>query len=146
MKGEPSEFGIDDLAKKGTALWDGVRNYQVRNMFRDDMQVGDVALFYHSNTEHIGVVGEMEIVEVPVVDPTQFDSKSKYFDPKSTKESPRWLSPIVKFGNKFSKIVPLNTLKERSEFSDMAFVRRGNRLSVSKISKTQFELICKLGK
>ncbi|MEZ4195565.1 MAG: EVE domain-containing protein [Candidatus Paceibacterota bacterium] len=145
MKGEPEEFGIDDLEKQGTAIWDGVRNYQVRNMFRDVMRKGDVALFYHSNADPLGVVGEMEVIEVPVIDPSQFDRKSKYFDAKSAKTDPRWLSPKVKFIKKFNKVVTLKTLKEREEFSEIPFVKKGNRLSVCQISAEQYASIKRLG-
>lgn len=145
MKGEPGEFGIDDLEKKGTALWDGVRNYQVRNMFRDVMKAGDKALFYHSNCKEVGVVGEVDIIEAGVPDTTQFDKKSKYFDAKSDKANPRWVAPIVRFKKKFTNRVPLDVIKSRKEFADNAFVKRGNRLSVTEINKEQFELLVKLG-
>jgi predicted RNA-binding protein with PUA-like domain len=146
MKSEPSEFGIDDLARKGSALWDGVRNYQVRNMFRDDMKAGDLALFYHSSCKEIGVVGEMEIVKAPVADPTQFIPGHKYYDAKSTTDSPRWLGPEVGFVKKFSRIVSLEELKADNLFSDMRFMQKGNRLSVTEISREQYQSICRLAK
>lgn len=146
MKSEPSVFGIDDLAKKGTAFWDGVRNYQVRNMFRDDMKVGDYALFYHSNTKVIGVVGEMEIVKSAEADPTQFIPGHEYFDAKSKPEAPRWLGPVVAFKKKFFQTVSLDELKADAVFSDLRFIQKGNRLSVAEITKEQYQAICRLAK
>ena len=144
MKSEPSEFGIDHLAKKKTALWDGVRNYQVRNMFRDVMKVGDAALFYHSNTKDIGVIGEMVVVEPAKPDPTQFVRGHKYFDEKSLPENPRWLGPVVEFVRKFPRTVALHELKSNDIFSDVAFIQKGNRLSVCQISREQYLMISRL--
>lgn len=141
MKSEPSEFGIDDLARSGESLWDGVRNYQVRNMFRDLMREGDRALFYHSNSDIIGVVGEMEIVKPAEVDPTQFKVGHKYFDPKATKESPRWFGPIVSYVRTFPRVVTLAELKADTQFQELPFVKRGNRLSVIPVTKAEYDAI-----
>ncbi|KXK00064.1 MAG: EVE domain protein [Parcubacteria bacterium OLB19] len=146
MKCEPSEFSIDDLERAGEYFWDGVRNYQVRNMFRDQMRVGDKAIFYHSSTKDVGAVGEMEIIKQATPDPTQFDSKSKYFDAKSTTANPRWLGPTVSFVKKFNHLVSLEEIKNDSTFSDLALIKRGNRLSVIELSKKQYERLIKLGK
>lgn len=146
MKSEPSEFGIDDLAKKGSAFWDGVRNYQVRNMFRDDMKVGDCALFYHSNSKEIGVVGEMKIQETAKADPTQFIPGHKYYDPKSSPDNPRWLGSIVTFVRKFKRTVSLDEIKADPVFSDLPFIKKGNRLSVTEITREQYQSICRLAK
>lgn len=146
MKSEPSEFGIDDLEKKGSAFWDGVRNYQVRNMFRDDIKVGDLALFYHSNTKEIGVVGEMEILKSAEPDPTQFIPGHKYYDAKSKTMEPRWLGPVVGFVKKFFRTVSLDELKADPVFFDLPFIQKGNRLSVIEISKQQYQAICRLAK
>lgn len=146
MKSEPSEFSIDDLKRVGEQVWDGVRNYQVRNSFRDVMKVGDKALFYHSSCEAVGVVGEMEIVSPAEVDPTQFDKKSKYFDPKSTKDSPRWLGPKVRFVSKFNRLVPLSEIRADERFKDMTLLKRGNRLSAFLVTKTEYLDLVKLGK
>lgn len=146
MKSEPSEFSIDDLEKVGEQLWDGVRNYQVRNMFRDDMKVGDKALFYHSSCKDVGIVGEMVIVKAAAPDPAQFDIKSKYYDPKSTVENPRWLGPIVKFKKRYKNLVSLSEIKLNPVFDTLPLVKRGNRLSVFPISKEHYEAILKLGK
>ncbi len=146
MKSEPSEFSIDDLQKSGQYFWDGVRNYQVRNLFRDVMKIGDVALFYHSSCAEIGIVGEMEILKTAQVDPTQFDSKSKYFDNKSTKDNPRWVGPVVGFKKKYKKIISLTEIKINPVFANLPLVMRGNRLSAFPISKEHYLEIVKLSK
>ncbi len=146
MKSEPSEFGIDDLARKGSALWDGVRNYQARNMFRDDMKAGDLALFYHSNTKEMGVVGEMKVLETPKPDPTQFIPSHKYYDAKSSPDNPRWLGSVVGYVGKFRRTVTLAELKADAVFSDLPFIQKGNRLSVIEMSKNQYQAICHLAK
>lgn len=146
LKSEPNEFSIDDLRRVGEQVWDGVRNYQVRNFFRDEMKKGDKALFYHSSCDEVGVVGEMEILSPSEVDPTQFDKKSKYFDPKSTKENPRWLGPRVRFLSKFNQLVPLAAIRADERFKDMVLLRRGNRLSAFKVSKAHYLALVKLGK
>jgi len=146
LKSEPQEFGIDDLKKVGEQVWDGVRNYQVRNSFRDVMKAGDKALFYHSSCKEVGVVGEMEIVLPAEPDPAQFDNKSKYFDPKSTKENPRWLGPKVRYVAKFNQLVPLAHIRADKRFSQMILLRAGNRLSAFPISKAEYNALVKLGK
>jgi predicted RNA-binding protein with PUA-like domain len=144
MKAEPSEFGITDLEQQGSALWDGVRNYQVRNMFRDLMQAGDLALMYHSNTKVIGVVGEMEILKPAEVDETQFIVGHTYYDAASQRETPRWLGPIVSYVRTFPRTVTLEELKTHEVFADLPFIKKGNRLSVIQVSKKQYDAICKL--
>lgn len=146
LKSEPQEFGIDDLKNVGEQVWDGVRNYQVRNSFRDVMKAGDKALFYHSSCDEVGVVGEMDIVEPAEVDPTQFDKKSKYYDAKSTKDNPRWLGPKVRFVAKFNQLVPLSQIRADERFKDMVLLRRGNRLSAFRITKAEYMALAKLGK
>jgi predicted RNA-binding protein with PUA-like domain len=146
LKSEPSEFGIDDLEKVGEQVWDGVRNYQVRNAFRDVMKVGDLALFYHSSCKEVGVVGEMEVVLPAVVDKTQFAKNSKYYDPKSNKDSPRWLGPRVRFISKFNRPVPLSEIRLDPRFSSMTLLKRGNRLSAFLITKSEYQALVKLGK
>ena len=146
MKSEPHEFSIDDLGRVGEQLWDGVRNYQVRNMFRDDMKVGDKALFYHSSCADIGVVGEMEVVKKAEPDPAQFNPKSKYYDPKSTIKNPRWLGPVVKFKKKYKRLVPLSEIKLNPLFDTLPLVKKGNRLSAFPISKEHYLELSKLAK
>ncbi len=144
MKTEPSEFSIADLEKQGTALWDGVRNYQVRNMFRDKMKIGDLALLYHSSTDVIGVVGEMQIIKPDEIDPTQFKVGHKYYDVKSSPQAPRWLAPVVKYVRTFRNIVTLAEIKSRQEFSKLPLVKKGNRLSVINITKLNYQALIAL--
>lgn len=143
MKSEPHEFSIDDLKKKDVSIWDGIRNYQVRNMIRDVMGVGDRAFFYHSSSKEIGIVGEMEIVKSAYPDPTQFKATSKYFDKGSKKDTPRWLSIDVKFVQKFPRTLTLAEIKANPKFETLPLVKRGNRLSIMPISKTHYDLIKK---
>jgi predicted RNA-binding protein with PUA-like domain len=146
MKSEPLEYSIDDLKQDRTTFWFGVRNYQVRNMFRDNMKVGDLALFYHSNAgKETGVVGVMRVIKKASTDPTQFEVKSKYFDPKSTNEKPRWLGVGVKFVKKLSRLVSLSEIKANHAFIDLPLVKKGNRLSVMPISEKQFNRLVELG-
>lgn len=144
MKSEPSEFGIADLEQKGESLWDGIRNYQVRNMIRDVMQVGDRAFFYHSSCKDVGVVGEMEIVGMPVPDPTQFDQKSRYYDPKSPRENPRWLAIPVRHISTWSRTATLAELRANPALKDMTILKAGNRLSITVISKEEYTVIKQL--
>ena len=146
MKNEPEDYSIDDLAKDKTEPWDGIRNYQVRNMIRDEMRIGDNAFFYHSNCEIPGINGQMTICKEAYVDHTAFDKKAKYYDPKSKIEAPRWLMVDVEFKKKFNKIVSLKELKSFNELSQMRVVQRGNRLSITKLEKKEWDFIIKLTK
>ncbi len=130
MKSEPNEFGIDDLYNmpEQTEHWDGVRNYQARNMMRDDMKVDDLVFFYHSNCKTPGIVGIMKVVKEGYPDFLAFDPDDKHFDPKSDPDNPRWFMVDIKFVKKLSRTISLKELKEQSELSDLALVRRGNRL------------------
>ncbi|MCA9354768.1 MAG: EVE domain-containing protein [Candidatus Kaiserbacteria bacterium] len=141
MKSEPTEYSIDDLQCDVNTMWDGIRNYQVRNMMRDEMTVGDKALFYHSNTDQIGVVGEMEIAKKAYPDPTQFNVKDKHFDQKSTKKNPRWLCVDVRYIKKFPRIVTLNEMRNEKSLKDMKLLQKGSRLSITSVSKSQYEKI-----
>ena len=145
MKSEPAEFSIDDLKKQKRARWGDIRNYQVRNMLRDEMQVGDYALFYHSNAEAIGVVGEMRIIQSAYTDPTQFDSHSKYFDAQSQANNPRWLAVNVQFVSKLPRIVNLSMIKQLAQFKNLPLVQKGNRLSVMPLSPQNYEALVSLG-
>jgi predicted RNA-binding protein with PUA-like domain len=129
MKSEPDVFGIDRLQHEQTTLWDGVRNYQARN-FLKSMQVGDLAFFYHSNTNPPGIVGLMEITESMVVDPSQFDAAGEYFDPKATPENPRWHTVRVQYVQTFDRALSLSELREAFSAEELLVVKQGNRLSV----------------
>jgi predicted RNA-binding protein with PUA-like domain len=129
MKSEPDVFGIDQLQREQTTLWDGVRNYQARN-FLKSMEVGDRAFFYHSNTNPPGIVGLMEITESMVVDPSQFDGEGEYFDPKATLENPRWHTVRVKYVQTFDRALYLGELREAFTAEELLVVKQGNRLSV----------------
>ncbi|MFW6375161.1 MAG: EVE domain-containing protein [Guyparkeria sp.] len=144
MKSEPDAFSIDDLERVGTEPWDGIRNYQVRNMIRDEMKPGDRAFFYHSNTKVPGIVGIMEIVSQPRPDPTAFDPDAKYHDPKSDPDKPRWLLVDVKYVRHTKRVIPLNELKADPALEEMPLVRRGNRLSIMPVTEDQWEHILSL--
>lgn len=143
MKSEPSTFSIDDLAKmpNQTEHWDGVRNYQARNMMRDAMKIGDLAFFYHSNCEIPGIVGIVKIVTESYPDHTAFDPNSKYFDPKSSPENPRWFMVNVKFIEKFKEVIPLFKLKADPKLEQLPLIRKGNRLSIMPVAQHDWETI-----
>lgn len=144
MKSEPDAFSIDDLERVSTEPWDGIRNYQARNMIRDEMKPGDRAFFYHSNTKVPGIVGIMEIVSEPKPDPTAFDPDEKYHDPKSDPDKPRWYLVDVKYIRHTKRVIPLTELKADPALEEMPLVRRGNRLSVMPVTEEQFEHIVSL--
>lgn len=140
MKSEPSCYGIDDLKRQKVGMWDDVRNYQARNYLRE-MKKGDRVLFYHSSCDVIGVAGIAEIAKESYPDPTQFDTKSYKYDPKSTKENPRWDSVDLKFVKKFKEVVTLNELKLDPFFKEMLVVKKGMRLSVQPVAKKHYEKV-----
>lgn len=144
MKSEPDEFGFADLERKDREPWTGVRNYQARNFMRA-AKVDDIVLFYHSNCEEPGIVGLAKVSKLAFPDPTQFDSKSEYFDSKSTRSAPRWFCIEVKFHKKFIKYVSLESLKSSRQLKSMLIMRPGNRLSVTPVTAAEFKLIQKLG-
>jgi predicted RNA-binding protein with PUA-like domain len=144
FKSEPTTYSIDNLmaAPHQTTDWEGVRNYQVRNFLRDDIKVGDKAFFYHSNCTPPGIVGIIEIVKSGYPDNSAFDKKSKYFDPKSTSENPIWYKVNVRFIKKFHQLVSLEILKSAPELKNMQLTRKGNRLSISKVTESEWNFIC----
>ena len=144
MKSEPDVYGIDDLKIDKVEPWDGIRNYQVRNMFRDQMKVGDLAFFYHSNCKPPAVVGIMTIASEAYPDHTQFDTKSRYYDAKSDKENPRWLLVDVKYKRKLKREITLQELKENKKLEDFRLNQKGNRLSVIPVKKSEWDLILSL--
>lgn len=143
MKSEPSCFSIDDLqkAKNQTSPWDGVRNYQARNYMRDQMQIGDGILFYHSNCNPPGIIGLAEVCSKPYPDFTAFDPHSEHPDPKSTIDNPRWFMVDIRFKEKFSHLISLDELKKHHELAQMPLVRKGNRLSVMPVTATEWDFI-----
>lgn len=144
MKTEPDVYSIDDLKKDKTTYWDGVRNYQARN-FMKEMQLGDHVLVYHSNASPPGVAGIAKISKAAYPDPTQFDKRSKYYDPKATKEEPRWFCPELRFVKKFKNFVSLPTLREEKKCKEMLVLQKGSRLSVQPVDEKHFEVVKKLG-
>ena len=142
VKSEPELYGIEDLKRDGTTVWDGVRNYQARNFLRA-MAPGDLVFFYHSNTIPPGIAGLMKVAEPNIDDPTQFDVKSKYYDPKATKESPRWQTVVVAFVEIFPQFLSLDTLRETFSPDELWVVRQGNRLSVMPVSEAVAQMILK---
>jgi len=142
MKSEPSECSIDDAlaAKNGTVPWTGVRNYQARNFMRDRMRVGDGVLFYHSSCAEPGIAGLAEVASAPYADVTQFDRKSKYYDPAARREAPRWLNVDVRALAK-TRLVGIAELRAHPELADMVILRRGNRLSITPVTPAQWRFI-----
>ena len=145
MKSEPADASIDDVLAMpdATIPWFGVRNYQARNFMRDAMRVGDPVLFYHSSCAEPGVVGLAEVASAPYPDATQFDRKGKYFDPKSTREAPRWLLVDV-MAKKKTRTVGLAELRSHPELADMRVLSRGNRLSITPVTRAEYMFIVKL--
>jgi predicted RNA-binding protein with PUA-like domain len=145
MKSEPDEFSIDDLVRSPTRStpWFGVRNYQARNFMRDAMRVGDGVLFYHSSCAVPGIAGLAKVASSPYPDATQFDPKSPYFDAKSTRESPRWLLVDVKLVRK-TRLLSLDDLRAEPALADMVVLRRGNRLSITPVTRDEWTVVTKL--
>ena len=139
MKSEPEAYSIDDLKRDKREPWDGIRNYQARNMMRDDMKVGDLAFFYHSNCKEPGIVGVMKVASKPYADPTQFDKKSKYFDPKSNKDDPRWCLVDVAYKRKLKRTITLAEIKAAKGLDGLMLTRKGNRLSIMPIEKKHWD-------
>ena len=147
MKSEPDVFSFEDLKArpKQTEPWDGVRNYQARNYMRDAMKVGDLILFYHSNTKPPGVAGIAEVASAPYPDPTAFDKKSKYYDSKSDRQSPRWILVDVKYKADLKQLVSLESMKADPKLSEMRALQKGNRLSITPVTQAEFLAIQKAG-
>ena len=143
MKSEPDGFGIDDLARVGTEPWTGVRNYQARNFMRNGMKPGDGVLFYHSNCSPPGIAGVATVASDAYPDPTQFQRKSHYFDPKATLEEPRWFNVDVRFERKFSRLIPLDEIRGHADAlgDEFALTKRGSRLSVMPVTAPQWALL-----
>jgi len=134
MKSEPDVYGIDDLRRDGSTLWDGIRNYQARNFMRA-MRPGDQAFFYHSNAKPPGIVGLMEVVETNLVDPSQFDPASKYFDPASRADAPRWDCARLRYLRHFPTLLSLEVLRQQFGPEELGVVKRGTRLSILPVAE-----------
>ena len=148
MKTEPTTYSIQDLAaeKKQTTYWDGVRNYQARNMMRDDIKLGDEVLIYHSNADPPTVAGTAAIVREGHPDHTSWDAKDKHFDPKSTQEAPRWFMVDIQLLEIFPRPISLPELREVKSLKEMELLRKGSRLSVQPVRKKEFDAIVKLAR
>ncbi len=147
MKSEPSVFSIDDLAaaKEQTTRWDGVRNYQARNLLRHDIAVGDGVIFYHSSADPPAAAGTAKIVRAGYPDPTQFDPRDGHFDRDSQRDDPRWFSVDIKFESKFTRPVTLPELRAAPALKEMVLLRRGSRLSVQPVTAGEWKQILKMG-
>ncbi|MEM1022826.1 MAG: EVE domain-containing protein [Myxococcota bacterium] len=148
MKSEPDDFSWDDLlkSKDQTTPWTGVRNYQARNIMRDQMKVGDGVLFYHSNAKPQDIPGLAVVASEPFPDPTQFEKKSKYFDPNSTLDAPRWMCVDVRADAIFEREVTRDALKENEALAEMMVLQKGARLSVQPVSSEHWKIIRKMGR
>ena len=144
MKSEPDVFSFEDLKKKKSEPWTGVRNYQARNFMRDEMKLGDIVFFYHSSCEVPGIAGVATVASAPYPDVTQFDKKSEYFDPKATKENPRWILVDVKFERDPKRILPLDEIRTIKGLSEMRLLQKGNRLSILPVAPHEAEIILKI--
>ncbi|MDD3883956.1 MAG: EVE domain-containing protein [Gallionella sp.] len=142
MKSEPSDVSVDDLANmpQQTVAWYGVRNYQARNFMRNQMSVGDGVLFYHSNCKEAGIAGIARVSAPAYPDATQFDPDNKYFDPKATRESPRWFNVDVQLVRK-TRLVPIAELREHSELQNLRTLQKGNRLSITPVDPAEWNFI-----
>lgn len=147
MKSEPDSFSLEDLkdSPNRTTRWDGVRNYQARNFMLREMQIGDPVLFYHSNCKEPAVVGLAEVSSEPYPDPTAFDPKSPYHDPKSNPENPRWHLVDITYLRAFKEPVTLAAIRGRPELADLLILRKGNRLSITPVDEPHFQIICEMG-
>ncbi|HRA77352.1 MAG TPA: EVE domain-containing protein [Burkholderiaceae bacterium] len=139
MKSEPDECSIDDVLAmpRHTVPWFGVRNYQARNYMRDAMRVGDGVLFYHSGCAEPGIAGIGDVASAAYPDDTQFDAASPYFDPRSTRDAPRWLLVDVRVTRK-TRYLPLAELRRHEALADMVVLRKGNRLSITPVTPAEW--------
>ena len=144
LKSEPDTYSIDDLKKDKKTPWSGVRNYQARNIMRDQMKPGDLVLFYHSSCSPPHIAGLAKVASTPYPDLTQFDPKSDYFDPKSSPEAPRWMLVDVAFVRKAKTILTLEEIKKDPKLKNMLVIKKGQRLSVQPVSKEEYQHIEKL--
>ncbi len=144
FKTEPTSYSIDDLQKEKKTLWTGIRNYQVRNMLRDDIKKGDKVFIYHSSSDDIGIVGLAEILGRGIVDPSAFDKNDHHYDGKSTKQNPTWYCVEIAFKQKFKQILPMSQIKANYDLLEMKLLQKGSRLSITPVTKREYETIIKL--
>lgn len=145
MKSEPDVYSIDDLKRDSTTEWEGVRNYQARNFMMKDMQVGDLAIFYHSNAEPPGAAGTMRVSRTAKPDSTAQKKTSEYFDAKATKDNPIWFCVEVAFEKKFANLVTLEAIRQDPKLKELLILRKGNRLSITPMTESEFHRIVQLG-
>ncbi|MEC7685984.1 MAG: EVE domain-containing protein [Candidatus Thermoplasmatota archaeon] len=145
MKSEPHVYPWEQLVNDGETHWDGVRNYQARNIMRDDMKVGDFVLFYHSNCKPPHVAGVARVCRESYPDFTALDPDSNYFDPKSSPDNPRWMMVDIEAVKSFPEVVPLGDMRENSQLEGMPLLQRGQRLSVQPVSSDHFDTVCQMG-
>lgn len=143
FKTEPDAFSIDDLSNKPNQIehWDGIRNYQARNFLRDNVKCGDQVFIYHSSCKNVGIAGLAEVVKEAYADHTQFDPESNYYDPKSSPDNPRWVMVDIQFKQKFAQILPLKDIKSMPQISEIGLVKKGHRLSIMPVQKTEFDYL-----
>lgn len=146
IKSEPDVFSIEDLEKVKQEPWTGVRNYQARNFMWHDMQPGELAIFYHSNAKPSGAAGVAKVASEPYPDPTQFDPKSEYFDPKATEDNPRWWLVDFKHVATFKEAIPLEILKADPSLAEMMVCHKGTRLSINPVEEKHFKRVMKIAK
>jgi predicted RNA-binding protein with PUA-like domain len=148
MKSEPTAFSVEDLerAKKHTTSWDGVRNYQARNMLRDDMKKGDQVFLYYSSTDVPGIVAIMKVVKEGYPDPTAFDRKHHHYDPDSDPAEPRWFMVDVQLERRLARVIALDELRKHTtkELKNMVLLRRGNRLSITPVEPAEWKFVLSL--
>lgn len=146
MKCEPAAYTIGDLERDGSTSWEGVRNFQARNFIRDEMKEGDKVLFYASNADPSGVSGVAEVSRGAYPDKFATKKGHVYFDPKATAADSIWYMVDIRFAEKFRQVVPLDTLKITSGLEEMGVIRKGNRLSIQPVTKSEFDIVVKLGR
>jgi len=146
LKSEPEVYSIDDLARDKRTRWEGVRNYQARNFLRDELKMGDLVFFYHSNTEPAGIAGIAEVVREGYPDKDAYNPKSEYFDAKSSPEKPAWYLVDIGFRQKFSRLITLEELKKIKALEGMPLLARGQRLSVQPVSEKHWKIITEIAK
>jgi predicted RNA-binding protein with PUA-like domain len=146
FKTEPDAFSIDDLAGMQNQIesWDGIRNYQARNFLRDEVRLGDQVFIYHSSCKNLGIAGLAEVVKEGYVDHTQFDQESEYYDPMSTVDKPKWIMVDIQFKVKFAQVLSLKKIKNMLEITEIGLVKKGHRLSIMPVKKSEFDWL--LGK